>query len=355
MQPPIGATDAKIARYHNNPMLRRLGRYLRTTLAVVMVLLWLAVIGLWIRSYWRGDQLHLQSHKALPQPGPLRDRELTRDWLLYSGHGGICLATRALDTLSNPFPRSDPPWQSSPDPSYPEPWAGNRTATLSIGSIARNSPAPVSITVQSGALSLAPPPSSQPVDRLIEAGKAGASTAPSGFTLTTGTSGGASITVSGSSTTVVTVSPGVGSGSISTGTGATSSGSSLTMAGSGPARLSGITVSSGTLVLSNVQWTLPLPPPKPSPPPGFRFVAYRAGEATDWLGKAYVIVFPFWVLVIGAGLLMLLALRSEARARLRRWRARNGMCLNCGYDLRASSERCPECGMQMSLSQLYAS
>ena len=39
---------------------------------------------------------------------------------------------------------------------------------------------------------------------------------------------------------------------------------------------------------------------------------------------------------------LLVPLRKGAR----RWRRkRGGLCLGCGYDLRASAERCPECGM----------
>ena len=31
------------------------------------------------------------------------------------------------------------------------------------------------------------------------------------------------------------------------------------------------------------------------------------------------------------------------RKKIQRFRVSRGLCLNCGYDLRESSERCPEC------------
>jgi hypothetical protein len=50
---------------------------------------------------------------------------------------------------------------------------------------------------------------------------------------------------------------------------------------------------------------------------------------------------PTWMLVLGMGIW---PVRSGSVA-LRRWRRRRaGLCLVCGYDLRESVERCPECG-----------
>jgi hypothetical protein len=67
------------------------------------------------------------------------------------------------------------------------------------------------------------------------------------------------------------------------------------------------------------------------PPPGVTFTLTR------WQA-------PFWCLgVLETGLLALWWLWLGSVRRAHRW-AREGRCLRCGYDLRASPERCPECG-----------
>ena len=58
------------------------------------------------------------------------------------------------------------------------------------------------------------------------------------------------------------------------------------------------------------------------------------------VGSGFNLVVPYWVLT-------LLFLVSPAMWSVRRWRTRRwrpGLCRNCGYDLRESRERCPECG-----------
>jgi hypothetical protein len=67
----------------------------------------------------------------------------------------------------------------------------------------------------------------------------------------------------------------------------------------------------------------------------------RASQAFPWGGAASVFAIPLWAVVAVTLALPLSALRR--RLRDSQW-SRQGRCRNCGYDLRASPDRCPECG-----------
>lgn len=63
-----------------------------------------------------------------------------------------------------------------------------------------------------------------------------------------------------------------------------------------------------------------------------------------WPGQAMT----YFTLTVSLGYPLLLALPLPARWLARRLRARrvrgDGLCAACGYDLRATPDRCPECG-----------
>ncbi len=78
---------------------------------------------------------------------------------------------------------------------------------------------------------------------------------------------------------------------------------------------------------------------------GFCARNYKFGWATSWIHSPGVAV-PHWLL---AGSLALPPLAWCHRL-WRRYRRRSaGSCVECGYDLRASLERCPECGALATL------
>ena len=76
-----------------------------------------------------------------------------------------------------------------------------------------------------------------------------------------------------------------------------------------------------------------------------------AGGGCDVLGQpgtwyAYASA-PAWIVV---PVLAIVPVRDGRRWVLRRRRARAGRCLGCGYDLRQSPRRCPECGRATAVS-----
>lgn len=86
------------------------------------------------------------------------------------------------------------------------------------------------------------------------------------------------------------------------------------------------------------------PPPVPAAQPtGILTTPPIVISALPGLSQAYwQAVFPLWAPVATFGTFFLVVW-GIPRLRRRRWR-RTGRCGGCGYDLRASKDRCPECG-----------
>ncbi len=62
---------------------------------------------------------------------------------------------------------------------------------------------------------------------------------------------------------------------------------------------------------------------------------------TEFHGYQYALEVPFWFVCSAFAPVPAVWLRGRLRLR---HRARAGRCLGCGYDLRATPDRCPECG-----------
>jgi hypothetical protein len=75
--------------------------------------------------------------------------------------------------------------------------------------------------------------------------------------------------------------------------------------------------------------------------PGFDAGGFRYGGLRGPNGSLYNAAVPHWFV---AGVLVPVPLAWVISARRRRRRDRAGLCLSCGYDLRATPGQCPECG-----------
>jgi hypothetical protein len=77
---------------------------------------------------------------------------------------------------------------------------------------------------------------------------------------------------------------------------------------------------------------------------GFAYLDLRPG---DWRIRLTGVGFPLWLPALVSGLLP----SVSAYRRIRHGRRRSlGLCRSCGYDLRATPGRCPECGTRAGTS-----
>lgn len=70
----------------------------------------------------------------------------------------------------------------------------------------------------------------------------------------------------------------------------------------------------------------------------------RAGASPNIPMTYWDVIVPLWLPAAFAAVLPVYALTIARTRRLREKRARAGLCVRCGYDLRATPGRCPECG-----------
>jgi hypothetical protein len=69
----------------------------------------------------------------------------------------------------------------------------------------------------------------------------------------------------------------------------------------------------------------------------------------DLIGPSLIVALPHWALFSLLLLFPSLAIRNLRKRYAARTRLARGLCLSCGYDLRASIGRCPECGRELKV------
>jgi hypothetical protein len=209
-----------------------------------------------------------------------------RSWLVMSGDGGVAIAmcshpnTPALLVVPTP-------WQANATPEYPKP--------------------------------------GQWVQSLRWSGK---------VTISTSVSAGLSVTPATSPT--------------ATSTNFTFASGALTLSAgpaSSPPTGSSLTFNATSLTLSGLDEDLAsIPLPNSGVVSDSQCHAYRVLGSGPNPARTWVLIFPYWcaLLILTIPTIGLLRWTFAASRRDRRLRA--GCCATCGYDLRATPERCPECG-----------
>jgi len=77
----------------------------------------------------------------------------------------------------------------------------------------------------------------------------------------------------------------------------------------------------------------------------FRRIAWTVLALVGALLCAATLFTPYWGITLLFGIIPTCWLAGAVvRVRRRAWTKRLGLCPSCGYELRATPEKCPECG-----------
>ena len=87
-----------------------------------------------------------------------------------------------------------------------------------------------------------------------------------------------------------------------------------------------------------------MPPELTSAPSGAFGFVFGEGRTGSGVSGYRFMILPYWVLAAMTVPMPVLWLRRWRRDRLSLRRESRNLCPSCGYDLRATDGRCPECG-----------
>jgi hypothetical protein len=84
---------------------------------------------------------------------------------------------------------------------------------------------------------------------------------------------------------------------------------------------------------------------------GWRLAGLRYAEGPQLFSHCHALVVPCWLLLVGFGTPLVGWLSILCRRHSRERRRQEKLCRHCGYDLRATPGRCPECGTPAALTE----